>query len=373
MMYTPYGIDRCRAARPHGSDRPTTGIPIGPYLHLHRNDYRAVSALAARYSSSRRQPFVGQPPLGNAVNETVEPLSCVASDVAVIQPESKLVNVPARMVRADMVEGAVDATFQYRPDRFNAVGGNVAVDVGLNVLACAVVDRLVPEEKPVHSEIGFRLVGMQRRSLFHSRVYDGLQGSGLRVTDRQQDRFAVPLAQSHDRSLADRATAEPELFPLMFIGFLPADICFVNFDVAGQDRFVIPARFPNAVHHEPRGLLRDSNFLRQLQRRNRLAGRDHEVHGVNPLVERNVGPLEDCSCPDSEVFVAGVAAVEAFLATSDALARITYRADGAVRPQPTLQIQPRCFGVWEHFEDLERADRALAHLPFLPKRPRCQP
>jgi hypothetical protein len=41
----------------------------------------------------------------------------VSLRIALIEPESELVNAPAKVLVADMVERAVDAAFQHGPNR----------------------------------------------------------------------------------------------------------------------------------------------------------------------------------------------------------------------------------------------------------------
>ena len=167
------------------------------------------------------------------------------------------------------------------------------------------------------------------------------------------------------RKLADRATTGVELLALVLVGFLAADIHLVDFDDAAQDAGVIAASFAEPLEHEPRGFLRDPNLLRQLHRRDALAGRDEQIHGVEPLVQRDMAALEDGRGANGEVRLAGIAAVEAALARGDPLGLVAGRADGAVRPPLTLHVDPRGFRVGEHLEKLERGDRGLAHCPCI--------
>ena len=315
----------------------------------------------ASVASSGHKPFVGQSPVFDAVNERFQTLGRVPANIAVIKPPSEFIDVSASVARADVMEGAVNAALQDCPSGLNAIRGNVAVDVQLDVFARRVIDRLVPEEQTVHARVGFRFIGVQRRTLLNSRMNDRLQGSRLGVTDGQQDRFAMPLAQSHDRHFADSTTAKVQLFPLVLAGFLPADIGFVNFDVAGKDCLVVATGFANAVHHEPRAFLSDADLLRHLQRRYRLAGCDHQVHGINPLVKWDVRAFKDRIGSHRKVLIAGVAAIEASLARPDPLAGITDRTDGAVRPKTRFQVDAGRFRIREHFEDFKSADCASTH------------
>ena len=116
---------------------------------------------------------------------------------------------------------------------------------------------------------------------------------------------------------------------------------------------------------EPRGLLRDADLLAELERADALARGDEQVHGIQPLVQRHMGPLEDGPGADGEILLAGVAAVEAARPAGDALSAVADRANLTVRPAAALQVQPCCFLIREHLEKLEGADgQIVIHAGF---------
>lgn len=162
-----------------------------------------------------------------------------------------------------------------------------------------------------------------------------------------------------------RIPSSVKLLALVLVGFLTANIHLVDLDEAAQDGRIVPAGFAEPLKHEPRGLLRDPDLLRQLKAGNALPGRDQQIHGVEPLVQRDMAALEDGRGANGEVRLAGIAAVEAALARGDPLGLVAGRADGAVRPPLTLHVDPRGFRVGEHLEKLERGDRGLAHCPCI--------
>jgi hypothetical protein len=84
------------------------------------------------------QILVGQPLASRAVNEAVEPQQRVPRHIAFVEAESELVNVATEMLRADMMEGAIDAALQNCPNRFDAVGRNAVT----NIFASLVIDGL---------------------------------------------------------------------------------------------------------------------------------------------------------------------------------------------------------------------------------------
>ena len=92
-------------------------------------DQRSYPRFPAAWAYSSNQILVGQPPAGCAVGEAVQPQQSMPSDVAIIEPEGELVNVPTKMLRADVVEGAIDTAFQHCPNAFDAVGCNAVASV----------------------------------------------------------------------------------------------------------------------------------------------------------------------------------------------------------------------------------------------------
>lgn len=64
--------------------------------------------------------------------------------------------------------------------------------------------------------------------------------------------------------------------------------------------------------------MRDANFLGELQAGNPFASRDQQIHGVYPLVQRDMATLKDGARADGEVFFALVTAIEAVLAGCNA-------------------------------------------------------
>jgi hypothetical protein len=105
----------------------------------------------------------------------------------------------------------------------------------------------------------------------------------------------------------------------------------------------------------------DADLLGELKAADALPRRDQQIHGVNPLVQRDFGPLEDGAGANGEVGQASVAAVEAALAGADALGLVASRTDYSVRPAPRLEIGAGALGVGEHLEQFEGANGGLGH------------
>jgi len=151
----------------------------------------------------------------------------------------------------------------------------------------------------------------------------------------------------------------------VLVPFLAADVGFVTLDEAAQfSQVPTAARFAEPMEHEPGGLLGDANFLGELHRADALAGRHQQIHGVEPLVQGDMAAFHDRARANREVLATEVTAVVTALPDSDPLARLTDRADDAIRPQARLQVDAGGFLIWKPLEQLECADGALGHKSY---------
>ena len=183
------------------------------------------------------------------------------------------------------------------------------------------------------------LVSAKCRADFHVAV-DGIlnlflsraeQGKGLDLS--------AALAHSENGSLTYRTSSLFQLVGFVLIALQSADERLVNLHDPAQLVAVLTASLAEPLEHEPCRLLSDANLFGQLERRDSLAGRNYQIHRINPLVKRNVRPLEDRSSADGEVQLAWVAAVIAVLARGDALFALALRALDAVGPQTALKVR----------------------------------
>ena len=179
--------------------------------------------------------------------------------------------------------------------------------------------------------------------------------------DRHRDSTSAALAHAKNRRLADRPASGLEFLGLVLVRLFPANIGFVDFDDALQHFELRSARLAQPMKDEPSRLLRDPDFLGELHGGNALARRHKQIHRVNPLVQRNMRPLENRSGANREVLLALVAAIEAVLARRDPLAKAANRATRAIRPKTRFKIDARRLLVGEHLEKLEGRNRALGH------------
>jgi hypothetical protein len=312
-----------------------------------RKPSRPISLVAL--VSSLYQRLIGKALARNRANEAFKPCESMMFYVPFVEAEGKLVNIAAKMFRTGMMIDADQAAFENRENAFNSVGGHVVS----HILASAVVDSIMAEARVANANICASFVGMQYRSDFDMLMNSGLNCFLICALDRRRDRSPVALAHPKNGRLANCASACLELLVFVLVGFDPADETLIDFDDPAKLLEVWPARFTDTMQHEPSRRLPDANLFRQLQARDALAGREKQIHCINPFMQRNVRALEYRAGAHRKIFLALVAAIEAVLACRDPLAKAAYGALWAFRPKVLFKIDARRLLVREHLEQFE--------------------
>ena len=255
---------------------------------------------------------------------------------------------------------AIHSALEHSPDALNAV----RADAILAVLSGSVVDAIVTKEQTIKADIPRGFVTEDRRANFDVGMNCGLDGKGVRRAHWHSYGTSTALPDAQHGGFADAATASPQFLVLVLIGFLAADVALVCLNNAAQfvNVFIGAARLAQTLQHKPCRLLGNANLFRQLQARDALPSGYEQVHGIEPLVQRNMAALEDRSCADREVKGTGIAAIEANLGLlADAFTALALRAERAIGPEARFQIDPRRLGGREHLEKMEGADRGFTH------------
>jgi hypothetical protein len=312
-----------------------------------------------RLSASMDQLLVGKAFASHAVHKAVQPLQRVPGDVAVIETEGELVNVAVQVLFAGVVIDAMDAALHHGKDAFNAVRGDVIADI----FPVAVVHGLMVEEQTAYALIGARFIGMDFRARLNAPMNGGVERGSVGILNLHGDHFAAALAHGEDTGLADCAATSLELLAFVLVLFQPTEIGLVHFDNALKLCQFIAAGLAETAKDKPSRLLRYADFLRQLHRGNALARRHKQIHRVNPLVQRNVRPLENRARAHREIFLALVAKVESRLALSGrhSLAKTAARTYRSFRPETALKVGSRRFHIGKHLEQLECGNGAFGH------------
>src|SRR5208282_4099634 len=305
---------------------------LGCFALAHLGYRQQLSALVLACSCC--EPFVSEPRPRNRVHERIEPLERVPCNVAVVQTEGKLVNVTTEMLLANLVVDAVQPALEDRPDTFDTVRAGLAA----HIFVRRMVDALLFEEQAVQVIVRAMLIGKESRADFDVAVNGVLDFFHRYALERESFCATATFPHSKYRSFTNRAASESLLVGFVLITLQTADESLVDLHRAAQFVQVFATRFAETVKNEPSGFLSDSDFLRQLHRRNALSSRNEQVHGIEPLLQRYMRPLEDSSCPHGEIQFADVAAIVAVFTDGDSLSTFAVRAGDSVRPETAFEI-----------------------------------
>jgi hypothetical protein len=304
------------------------------------------------------QAFVSQPLPADSSNHTVKPLSRVVFYVALVQPPCKFIGIAANVLGADVVKGSVDSPLENGPNAFNAVSGSNSP----RVFASGMIDGFMLEKQAAKVREHNAVIGIELRPQFDVVVNLRCDGLHSAFIHRGKDGATVTFPHPKHGSFADSTTSSFQLFVLMLVPFLAADETLVKFHDAFQFCELRPsASLTYPMENEPCALLRDTDFLRQLQRTDALTSSNEQVHGIEPLVKRDMGTLKYGSRSDGEVNLTGVAAVVATLTGSHSIAGFASWTDSTIGPKPRFQIEPSRLRIGKHLEQLKRAYCAFAH------------
>ena len=284
---------------------------------------------------SFRQLRVSQTLSGNRSDKRVETLQRVDSHVAKVQPERKFVNVSVKVLFARVMVNAMKTALEQSPNGLN----RVCRDVPAPPFTLRVIDTGMTEEKTAYATVCAVLVTVECRANFAVFMDRRLNGRQIVGFNRQGFGAAIALAHSEDGLLSDRAAPLFQLLIFMLRVFQTAYKSLINLNDATQLVDVFPAGFAETLQHEPRRLLSDTNLFGKLHRTDALAGRDEQVHRVNPLVKGHMRPLKDRSGANGErELLAAVAAVVALRSSNDAIPALALRTDNAIRPQAAFGV-----------------------------------
>lgn len=129
--------------------------------------------------ASLRQCFVGEALADHAPRDLHEPLPIVAD--ALIETERLLVDIPEQMERLDADVRPVDGPLQQAPEVLQAVGVDLAPDVGLGM-----VDGLM-EVVRLQSFVGLQRISVDARTRLDMLANLGLQRAPASVLHDQVD------------------------------------------------------------------------------------------------------------------------------------------------------------------------------------------
>ena len=228
-----------------------------------------------------------------------------------IEPESHLVQIGREMFRADLVPTSDDPALQERESRFDRIGVNVSI----HVMAAAMIDGLVtltPDAGFIHRKrVGAVVVCDHDFNVSADVLLDVLrQRTRLCVIGMEESQIATALPDTdYDLFVLSPATADTAL--------LAAEVGFVHFDRTvehGPIHFFhgcsdtvteIPCRLIGAVVLAPDRALK-------LVGTHALLGFTKQEGGEKPLLQWQMGIIEDRASRDGELVVTVLAIEELF-------------------------------------------------------------
>jgi len=187
------------------------------------------------------------------------------------------------MLAADMDMCATNAVFDAGPEAFDGVG----VDFAAHVFLRPMIDRIVIEAVPANAGVCAPFVRTDFRAAFDVFKNVRMQGFGPGIGDDPRHHVTIALDHAENNGLVDLPSA-----PTEFVA--PANVSFVNFDVARQPIVAVDLRhiFAKFMAHAPRRLVRHAKLPLKLFSRDAMAGRSEQIHGVEPLLKRRAGALK---------------------------------------------------------------------------------
>ena len=173
-----------------------------------------------------------------------------------------------------------------RPEGFEAIHVNVAPRVFL----APVVNRVVLVAEAGQDAVRTPFVGTNARANRHVLDNRRDQGFAASVGHDPSEKLAVPLKDTKYNRLALGAAAR-EAFDLRTPA---ANVGFVNLDMAGHGRDAVNRAhiFPDLVGHAERGRVAHAELALQFLGGNAMPRRCEKIHGIEPLLQRDMGAME---------------------------------------------------------------------------------
>ncbi len=253
-------------------------------------------------------PTAGRPPERNSCDQVLVPelrLLHAGRDVrhlfqrvefTDVVATCELADVPMQMLRTDLMERTLVRPLEHGPERFHAVG----VDLAANVLAHRMLDRFMLERDAL---IGGSLIGVDGSVRVHIPSHEALQCLSVRRRhDSSHNLVGRPVLGSDDCCLSNGSPACQFLaLGVGHIAALPAHIGLVHFNRAGKQVAVTRRQsLADAVCHVPRGPLRYRDVPVQLHAGDALEIRCDEEQGEEPVLIAKVRRFHERSCLDRE-------------------------------------------------------------------------
>ena len=221
--------------------------------------------------------------------------SAIVRQSTQVVAEHLLVQIPEQVERFYAHVGSFQSALEQTPEILKPI----SVDLSVNVLF-RMVNNFVPEIF-LEPHVGHERIGVDRATGFDVSANFGLQVMLATGGNHNCADFSATLQNAHDRSFVFGASLSypAKVLVSVHVASGSADESFVHFDRAPssaefQNRAVLHCE-PDAVKHEPCGLLSDAESACDFIGTDAVLAVGNHPNSDKPLVERERGVLKDGS------------------------------------------------------------------------------
>jgi len=254
--------------------------------------------------------------------------------LARVETECLLIDIAEEMKGFNGNIRSAQLTFQKRPEVFDSICVNCAVNVVLKV-----IDDLV-HVVGIHSEICGVLICVENRASVDA-IEDGVaQCYFATVRNNASADLAITFQHPHDDRFAPiffAAVLHPLAANLMHVARLATDESLINFNFRTRTtefhkRLVLKSK-PKALQHKPCRLLGDAKRSVNLHTGDAILAIDKHPESSHPLVQAERRILKDCADLHRELLIASTAEPDAASLNKVVPLRVTARTNHlAIRP-----------------------------------------
>src|SRR5438874_999575 len=216
----------------------------------------------------------------------------LVSHMSPVVAKAVFVKVGLQVLRAHAVIYSADSTLHKAPESLNRLGVNVARDVDSRAVVYPAMGVTLRFQFVVRN-VFIGVNGARRKDVFLSKPVNGFPLS-VRSNASHYAAYAPVLAAFHHAN--DRNLVAPERWPSALADSLPlaAVVHLIHLNRRTlQLQTVLGQETPNLAEHAPRGFIGDASFPLNLLRGNTATSGTHEVHRIEPSLERSSGLLKN--------------------------------------------------------------------------------
>ncbi len=224
-----------------------------------------------------------------------------------IESECHLVQVGREMLCADLVPASHDAALQKRERRFDSIGCDASTVLIAHVFPCQMIDGLV-FGGPYGVFVGGEAIGYKYLNI-RANVFANIfcQRPALGVLGMEEPQIAITLSKANNDFFVGESCT------LTAATIFPAHVGFVHFDRPIEHGLIYFLHScTNAVAEIPRRLVAHSQRALDLVCGHSLARLAKQQCSDKPLLQRQMGVVENCPGGHAELIVS-VLAIEQLL------------------------------------------------------------